>query len=129
MYARLVLYIGPFLLMTLISFVVIFVVVQNIKKRSRSTKIVIGHIKHINFAKMTMKLCLILGVSELVGLIQIPEHSISSQSFEAVNAGLGLLYNIMRSLRGTFIFLTFVFNKHVFYKWKALYEVLRVNIK
>ena len=128
-YARLVLYIGPFLLMTLISFVVIFVVVQNIKKRSRSTKIVIGHIKHINFAKMTMKLCLILGVSELVGLIQIPEHSISSQSFEAVNAGLGLLYNIMRSLRGTFIFLTFVFNKHVFYKWKALYGVLRVNIK
>ena len=78
---------------------------------------------------MTMKLCLILGVSELVGLIQIPEHSISSQSFEAVNAGLGLLYNIMRSLRGTFIFLTFVFNKHVFYKWKALYGVLRVNIK
>ena len=118
-YARLVVYIGPFLLMTLISFVVIFVTIQKIKKRSKSTKTVIGHIKHINFAKLTMKLCLILGVSELVGLIQIPEQSISSQTFEAVSAVLGLLYNTMRSLRGTFIFLAFVFNKHVFYKWKA----------
>ena len=119
-YARLIVYIGPFSLITLTSFLIVSLVMIKLKQSYKSTARMINKKQPINYTKMAMKLCLVLGASELIGLIQVPKQNVNSETLKAFNESLGLLYNVVRTLRGTFIFFIFICNKQVLDKFKAM---------
>lgn len=56
---------------------------------------------------MSVKLCLAIGVAELLGIIQIP-LSHENEIHLIMNAVFGFLYALVRSLRGCFIFVSFM---------------------
>ena len=129
-YARLIVYIGPFLLITWASFLIISLVMIKLKQKYRSTARMINKKKSINYTKMAMKLCLVLGASELIGLIQIPKQNVNSETLKSFNESFGLLYNVVRTSRGTFIFFIFICNKEVLDKCKGmLYRIHSCNRK
>ena len=124
-YARLIVYIGPFSLMTLASFLIVSLVMIKLRQSYRSAARMINKKKPINYTKMAMKLCLVLGASELAGLVQVPKQNVNSEALKIFNESFGLLYNVVRTLRGTFIFFIFICNKQVLDKFKAI--LCRIN--
>ena len=108
-YARLIVYIIPFSLVTFGSFFATCVVVYKINEKSKKNDAVTGKKKQLNIAHLTLKLCFVLGASELIGLIQIPNKNVTSETHVAFNAAFGMLYNLVRSSRGIFIFITFIY--------------------
>ena len=60
---------------------------------------------------MVIKLCLLIGTAELIGLVQIP-NSVRRNEFEViVNVIFGMVYNFLRSSRGIFMFVLFSYNR------------------
>ena len=108
-FARLIVYIIPFSLVTFGSFFVTCIVIYKINEKSKKNNAVTGKKKQLNIAHMALKLCFILGASELIGLIQIPKKNVTSEMHVAFNAAFGMLYNLVRSSRGIFIFITFIY--------------------
>ena len=108
-YARLIVYIIPFSLVTFGSFFATCIVIYKINEKSKKNDAVTGKKKQLNIAHMTLKLCFVLGASELIGLIQIPNKNVTSETHVAFNAAFGMLYNLVRSSRGIFIFITFIY--------------------
>ena len=117
-YARLVFYIVPFFLMTFSSFLAICYVILKLKKESKKNIAIVGRNQELNLASVAVKLCLILGVSELIGLVQIPGNKVISKQHEIFNVIFGSLYNLSRSLRGCFIFMVLIYGKNVRIKCK-----------
>ena len=117
-YARLAFYIVPFSLMTFGSFLAICDVIFKLKKETKTNMAIAGRKYELNLAKMTIRLCLILGVSELIGLVQIPDNKVISKQHEIFNVIFGSLYNLSRSLRGCFIFIVLLYGKQVRIKCK-----------
>ena len=56
---------------------------------------------------MLIKLFLLLGTGELIGLAQIPNALQRGELELLVNVIIGLLYNLLRSSRGIFMFALF----------------------
>ena len=72
--------------------------------------------KHVNLLKICIKLMLILRITEIVGLVQIRRSNLT-ESESIFNAVFGLIYDIVRSLRGVFIFVVYKVNKKT---WRSL---------
>ena len=130
-YERLAFYIVPFSLMTFGSFLAICDVIFKLKKGMKKNIASAGRNHELSFATMAIKLYLILGVSELVGLVQIPDNKVTSKQHEIFNLIFGSLYNLSRSLRGCFIFIVLIYGKNVRIKCKdSLHKsVFRKKIK
>ena len=109
--ARLTLYIIPFVLMTSGSFILVLFVIIKLKEDVKSNNSVIGKKRHLNFAKMAIKLCLVLGAPELIGLIQIPNTTNERET--VVNTVFGMLYNFLRAFRGGLLFTAFAYNRNI----------------
>jgi len=61
----------------------------------------------INIAKIGIKLMIVLGISESIGLIQIRSTDLTENEL-IVNNFFGVFYDILRSLRGVLIFVVFL---------------------
>ena len=60
---------------------------------------------------MVIKLFLLFGTAELIGLVQIPNAKQKGQSELIFHAIFGFLHNVLRSTRGIFMFTLFVGKK------------------
>ena len=109
--ARLTLYIIPFLLMTYGSFIMALIAIIKLKEDVKSNNSFIGKKRHLNFAKMAIKLCLVLGAPELIGLIQIPNTTDETET--VINTIFGMFYNFLRASRGVLLFTAFAYNRNI----------------
>ena len=109
-HARLVVYIVPYLVLNSGSFLVVFVSMLQTKRRRK--KILEKAFKNgqINYSKMVIKVCLLFGTAELIGLVQIPNAKQKGRSELIFNVVFVLFYNILRWSRGLFMFATFGWN-------------------
>ena len=64
----------------------------------------------LKFSKMILKLCLLLGSHELIGLVQLPNAKVYGQAAVIFNIALGLLNVLLPSSRVVFIFVTAIQN-------------------
>ena len=101
-YARLVLYIVPFVLISCCSFLSVFIGIIQIKHKKRKNHNLIAKEDQLKFSKMAMKLFFLFGTAELTGLIQIP-NAIQQES-NIFNAIFGFLHVFLRSSRGILMF-------------------------
>ena len=109
-HARLVGYIVPFSFMNYGSFLVVFIVITQTKLEKRKKHSMLAKTDQLNLSKMTMKLCMLFGTAELIGLIQIPNARDKGQSEVVFNVIFGFIYNFLRSVRGIFMFALFAAN-------------------
>ena len=109
-HAQLVGYIVPFSFMNYGSFLVVFIVITQTKLEKRKKHSMLAKTDQLNLSKMTMKLCVLFGTTELIGLIQIPNARDKGQSEVVFNVIFGFIYNFLRSVRGTFMFALFAAN-------------------
>ena len=72
--------------------------------------------KNVNLLKICVKLMLILGITEIVGLVQIRRSNLTENE-SIFNATFGLVYDTLRSFRGIFIFIVYMVNKKT---WRSL---------
>lgn len=114
--ARLTVYIIPFLLMTCASFILVLIVIMKLRKDVKSNNSLLGKKRHLNFAKMAIKLCVVLGAPELIGLIQIPNTINETETI--VNTVFGMLYNFLRALRGVLLFTAFAYNRNIGHQYR-----------
>ena len=106
-HARLVVYIVPFVIMNCGSSFLVFVSMLQTKRERREIRKKIAKNGQISYSKMLIKLFLLLGTGELIGLAQIPNALQRGELELLVNVIIGLLYNLLRSSRGIFMFALF----------------------
>ena len=115
-YARLAVYIVPLTLMNYGSFLLVLIIVMVTKHEKRKIHNLLAKKDQLNFSQMIIKLFLLFGTAELIGLVQIPNSTEKGQLI--FNIAFGLLHNILRSARGILMFIIFASEK-VFQKYKA----------
>ena len=79
-YARLAVYIVPFFIINLGSFLLVFIVTLQTKHEKRKNHCMLAKMHRLKFSEILMKLCLVFGTAELIGLVQIPNAKQKSQS-------------------------------------------------
>ena len=104
-HARLAVYIVPFTLMTCGNSLLITIIVKTTRREKRTKHSLLARNDKLKFHKMIIKLFLLFGTAELIGLVQIPNDTKENQVI--VNTIFGLLHNFLRSSRGIFLFLAF----------------------
>ena len=72
----------------------------------------------LHSSQITLKLVLAYGVSELVGFVQLPWHG--NREARLVESTFGLLYDLVRSLRGVVIFFTYICKRTVLKRFRIL---------
>ena len=85
----------------------VFVSMLQTKRERREIHKKIAKNGQISYSKMLIKLFLLLGTGELIGLAQIPNALQRGELELLVNVIIGLLYNLLRSSRGIFMFALF----------------------
>lgn len=103
-YARLAVYIVPFFMMNFGSFFLVVIVTIQTKHEKRKNHSMLLKKYQLKFSKILMKLCLLLGTAERIGLIQIPNAEQKGQSELIYNVAFGLMYNFFRSSREICLF-------------------------
>ena len=106
-HARLVVYIVPFVAMNCGSSFIVFISMLQTKRERRDIHKQIAENGQISYSKMLIKLFLLLGTAELSGLAQIPNALQRGELELIVNVIIGLLYNLLRSSKGIFMFALF----------------------
>ena len=119
--ARLAVYIVPFFIMTAGSCILIFWVISYNIREKRKNHSTLAKKDQINFCKMAIKLCFLLGTTELTGVIQITKAEEKGQAEVIFNIIFGFFHNLLRCSRGTFIFILFTV--------KAISETYSQNFK
>ena len=103
-------------------------VLRSIKQKQNESDKVLGKRDHQDnmLVKIAIKLFLILGISEIFGLIQIRTLNISESEL-VMNAVFRIVYDIIRSLRGVFIFIVYIMNEKTLKLVKKSFDVDRNN--
>ena len=107
-HARLAVYVVPLTLMTCGNSFLISIIVITTRREKRTKHSLLAKNDKLKYHKMIIKLFLLFGTAELIGLVQIPNATQENQVI--VNVVFGLLHNLFRSSRGIFLFLIFGFN-------------------
>ena len=122
--AKLFSYILPTILIMIISSILMLVMIRKLRRELRSrSKVTAVNNTSPNLIHLSLKLCLALGIAELLGVIQIPSSN-QREVIVIINSVFGCLYTLMRSLRGCFIFVSFMITKKMkryfrcFFIWK-----------
>ena len=98
------------LIMTINS-VLLLVIIRKLRRELQArSKVPAVNNTSPNLIHMSIKLCLALGIAELFGIIQIPLSS-HREVIVIINSVFGCLYTLIRSLRGYFIFVSFMMTK------------------
>lgn len=110
--ALLAFYFVPMLLVYFLCLVMLITVLWSLNQAHKRNKKVLKDTKHKDNALLSigMKLIVILGITECLGLIQIRKMNLN-ESEAALNATFGLIYNLTRSLRGVLIFAVYLMNE------------------
>ena len=110
-HARLAVYIVPIIITNYGSFLVISITIIRTKRQKRREHKLLAKSDRINFSKMIIKLFLLFGTAEIIGLVQIPNPEEKGESELIFNTIFGLLYDFLRSSRGIFMFIISAFSK------------------
>ena len=70
--------------------------------------------------KMVVKLSLVLGLVELVGIVQVPSTHYD-ETITVINSVFNFIYAVARSSRGCFIFITFMLTKQIQKHYKRIH--------
>ena len=104
-HARIAVYIVPLTFMTCGNSLLISIIVITTRREKRTKHSLLARNDKLKFHKMIIKLFLLFGTAELIGLVQIPNATQENQVI--FNVIFGLFHNFLRSSRGIFLFLTF----------------------
>ena len=107
-YARITVYIVPISVMNFGSSLIVFMSMLRAKHERTEINKKVAKNGRMHYSKMIMRLSLLLGTAELVGLVQIPNAK--EQSVLIINVTFGFLYKFLRSSRGIFMFVLFGLN-------------------
>ena len=110
-HARLAMYIVPFSIVNFGSFFLVFIVTIQTKYEKKKSHCMPGKKDQLKFSTILMKLCLLFGTTELIGLVQIPNVKQKGQFEVIFSLVFGLLYNFLRRSRGIFMFVLFTCNR------------------
>ena len=77
--------------------------------------------KDIRLSRIALKLVIVLGISEIIGVIQIYSLALSENE-QKFNAAFSLIYDFSRSFRGMMICLIYLANKMTFALYKSLFR-------
>lgn len=106
--AKLFSYVLPTIIIMAISIALLIFMMRKLRRDLQSRyKVSAVNNASPNLIKMSVKLCLAIGVAELLGIIQIP-LSHENEIHLIMNAVFGFLYALVRSLRGCFNFVSFM---------------------
>ena len=124
----LIFYFIPVIVGYLLCFGCLCLVLRSIKQKQNESDKVLGKRDHQDnmLVKIAIKLFLILGISEIFGLIQIRTSNISESEL-VMNAVFRIVYDIIRSLRGVFIFIVYIMNEKTLKLVKKSFDVDRNN--
>ncbi|XP_066931925.1 uncharacterized protein [Clytia hemisphaerica] len=115
---RLAMYIIPIALLNVISFCVLLKTFRKIYIDKKETnKTLRGNQQDISVVKIALKLILGLGLIECIGFVRT-EH-LGSPLFDHI---IQITYNVVRSLRGVFVFLVFIVNQKVWKLYKRKFS-------
>ena len=103
--ARLIVYIVPMTFTNYGSFLLVLIIAILTKREKSRDQSLLSKNDKLKFHKMIIKLFLLSGTVELIGLVQIPNASKENEVI--VNVIFGFLYNTLRSSRGIFTFMIF----------------------
>ena len=74
---------------------------------------------------ISLKIILTLGIIEIIGFVQISKEDLSENEV-MFNSTFAVLYTVLRSLRGLFLFMIYVVNKQ---KLKSIKKIIQMNNK
>ena len=103
--ARLIVYILPMTFTNYGSFLLVLMIVILTKREKSRDQSLLAKDDKLKFHKMIIKLFLLSGTAELIGLVQIPNAT--KENEVVVNVIFGFLHNTLRSSRGIFTFMIF----------------------
>ena len=111
-YLSLGFYFIPAIIGYMLCFVCLCIVLGSIRKRKSEVKQTLNKDskKDSDLVKIGIKLMLILGITELLGLIQIKSDYLTENE-QIFNSVFGLLYVLTRSFRGVLIFMVYMVNR------------------
>lgn len=119
-YGRILFYFTPLLTSFVTSTIYLALLVHRISNHVANSRAVLeNNRQQINTTKVALKLIVICGISEGIGLINVG-HSNLSENELVVNSVFGVLYSISKSCRGVVLLIVFIGRKGVvdFYKIK-----------
>ena len=111
---RLATYILPMIVITFFNVAVLSYTIIMICKQSRKSKKLLKKSggQDVSLARMAMKLIILLGAIEMLGLIQI--KSATAQNDRIVNSVFRIVFSTARAFRGVFIWLLYIISQQVF---------------
>ena len=80
-------------------------------------------IKRMSITLMFIKLALVLGINDIIGIVQLANQSSTNSSNQLFDDVIGMIYSILRSLRGVFLFLVYVCKEEVISLYKTFFCV------
>ena len=111
-YPLLFFYFIPLVLVYLLCIVCLSIIVYQIYKQKQVSNQILnrGNQSNIELHKIAIKLMIILGVSELFGMIQIAKSDLSENEL-IFNVAFGIVYELLRSSRGFLICLVYLMSE------------------
>ena len=110
--ARLISYVVPVaIILVSASFTLLFTLYKINKSEKESQKIFgVARMCHVNVVMVAIKLTLMLGITEIVGFIQIYKTSLSENE-KTFNSVFAILFTFFRSTKGIMLLIVYIFNK------------------
>jgi len=111
---RLVTYILPMVVITMFNVTVLSYTIIMICKQSRKSKKLLKKSggQDVSLARMAMKLIILLGALEMLGLVQI--KGATMQDSRVVNSVFRIVFATARAFRGVFIWILYIVSQQVF---------------
>ena len=111
-YLRLLLYFIPVLLVYVLSIVWLSLIISSIYEQRQVSKQLLSNSnqKNVSIHKIAIKLIFILGMCEIIGLVQIPKSELSENEL-IFNVSFRIIYVILRSFRGFLICAVYFANR------------------
>ncbi|XP_065655011.1 uncharacterized protein LOC105846311 [Hydra vulgaris] len=121
-YARLYAYTLPLTVVLLISFLCLLLTIFSIRKLESSNKKILGSSRksRVDLFMITMKLTIILGVTDALVFIKISKESLSEWEI-IFNAVFSVIYTCCRSSKGIMLFVVYICTKKVYKIYKKRY--------
>ena len=112
--ARILSYIVPISFGFVLSVATIVFTIYKIRLAENESKKVLSKSgrNKVNISKIALKLVVILGVTEMLGFIQI-RKGILTENEQMFNSTFAMVYTILRSFRGMMLWFVYIFNSRI----------------
>ncbi|XP_012560372.2 uncharacterized protein LOC105846311 [Hydra vulgaris] len=121
-YARLYAYTLPLTVVLFLSFLCLLLTIFNIRKLESSNRKILGNSRksRVDLFMITMKLTIILGVTDALVFIKISKDLLSEWE-KIFNAVFSVIYTCCRSSKGVMLFFVYICTKKVYKIYKKRY--------